>query len=294
MAITSLSDTNAAYDAGRVHVQRFYKGANSTIKDAFWQDWSFAAGQPAYDARIGVSGQFNPFVASRNDAIYFPDIPAGMDRRLKRIVLATTAGGASQSSLNVMVYDLIGVYPLIDGDSTDVQSFDNTLTLPRYADGQGVFPVLVNHIAPTTTTGDGVMTFIDTNDVERTVSFGVALGAAGCVVSAITNSAVAGSQGALSMPTQDSEGVKAITSIQFINPPSGLLCIYMVRPLVTLANHDGNLTADKIATEKFLSMQNGWHYPKILDGAWLGMFTMPNGGSRTVASMFGYFEFIWG
>jgi hypothetical protein len=294
MPILSLSDTNAAYDAGRVHVQRFYKGANSTIKDGFWQDWSFAAGQPAYDARIGVSGAFNPYIASKNDAIYFPGINPGEDRRLKRVVLRTQASGASQASLNVMVYDLLGVYPLIDGDSTDVQYFDNTLTLPRYVDGNGVFPVLVNHIAPITSTGDGVMTFLDTNNVERTVNFGVAFGTAGNVVSAVTNSAVAGSQGGISMPTQDSAGVKAITSIQFINPPSGLLCIYMVRPLVTIANNDGALLADKVATEKFLAMQNGWHYPKIEDGAWLGMFTMPNGGNRTVASMYGYFEFIWG
>ena len=294
MPICNLSDTNSAYDEGRVHVQRFYKGNNTTLKDAFWQDWSFAAGQPAYDARIGTSGAFNPYVAQGNDAIYFPGIAAGMERRLKRVVLRSSASGASQASLNVMVYDLLGVYPLIDGDSTDVQEFDNSATLPRYTDGYGIFPVLVNHIAPVTAIGSGIMVYVDHNDVEQTVNFGVALGTAGNVVSAITASAVAGSQGSLSMPTNNSSGVKAIKSIQFITPPSGLLCIYMVRPLVTLANHDGALLADKIATEKFLSAQNGWHYPKIEDGAWLGMFTMPNGGNRTVASMYGYFEFIWG
>lgn len=37
---------------------------------------------------------------------------------------------------------------LIDGDSTDPQEFDNTLTLPRYTDGNGLRLVLVNHVAP--------------------------------------------------------------------------------------------------------------------------------------------------
>ena len=294
MPILTLADTNAAYEQGRVHVQRFYKGNNTTIKDGFWQDWSFAAGQPAYDARIGVAGAFNPFIATGNDAIYFPEVANEHDRRLKGVVLASTAGGTGQSSLNVIVYDLLGVYPLIDGDSTDVQEFDNALTLPRYASGQGVFPVLVNHIAPVTSSGAGILTYVDTNDTEQNTDFGVALGTAGNVVSAVTNSVVAGSQGSLSMPTKNSPGVKAIKSIQFTAPPSGLLCIYMVKPLVTLSNNDGALLADKVATEKFLAMQNGWHYPKVEDGAWLGMFTMPNGSSRTVASMYGYFEFIWG
>jgi hypothetical protein len=90
MPILSLSDTNAAYDAGRVHVQRFYKGANSTIKDGFWQDWSFAAGQPAYDARIGVSGAFNPYIASKNDAIYFPGI----------VVLRSGTGAGQAARIN--------------------------------------------------------------------------------------------------------------------------------------------------------------------------------------------------
>jgi len=67
----------------------------------------------------------------------------------------------------------------------------------------------------------------------------------------------------------------------------------MIKPLTTTANHDGNLTTDKIATEKFLALQNAWNLPRIYDGAWLGMFMMPNGGSRSVASMYGYFEFIW-
>ena len=56
MPIRNLSDTVAAYEAGRFHVQRFYKGANATAGDTRWHDWSFAAGQPAYDARIGVAG----------------------------------------------------------------------------------------------------------------------------------------------------------------------------------------------------------------------------------------------
>jgi len=210
MALRNLSDAIYAYENGQSHISRFYKGNNATIKDGFWQDWSFAAGQPSYDARIGISGQFNPYIASKNDAIYIPDISAGMERRLARIVLATTASGASQASLNVIAYDLLGVYPLIDGDSLDLQQFDNSQPLPRYTNGVGVFPVLVNHVAPMVQQADGTMVYTDTNGVDQTVAFGVSLGVAGCVVSSAISSAVAGSQGSISMPLKGSSGCLAV------------------------------------------------------------------------------------
>lgn len=292
MPIRNLSDTVAAYDEGRVHVQRFYKGANVTAGDTRWHDWSFAAGQPAYDARIGASGQFNPYIATKNDAIWFPPINADQHRHLKHIVLRTNASGASQVTTDGIFYDLLGVYPLIDGDSTDTQEFTNDDPLPRYADGVGVIPVLVNHVAPMVAASGGTMVYTDSDDVQRTVTFGVALGGTGNVVS--VQKANTTSFGALSMPTNGGRGIKAINSIQFNAAPGGLFSIYMVRPLTTILNCDGAGTADKVATEKFLALQNAWHYPRIYDGAWLGFFLRPNGGSRTFASVYGYCEFIWG
>ena len=291
MPIRNLSDTVAAYEAGRFHVQRFYKGANATAGDTRWHDWSFAAGQPAYDARIGVAGQFNPYVASKNDAIWFPSINAGEHRHLKRVVMATVASGASQLTTDGVLYDLLGVYPLIDGDSTDEQVMTNDSPLPRYADGVGVIPVLVNHVSPMLASCAGTMTYTDSDNVQRTVGIGVSLGGTGNVVSTQRNVT---SFGALSLPTNGGRGVKSVDAVQFTTAPGGLFAIYMIRPLTTIMNCDGAGTADKIATEKFMAQQNAWHYPRIYDGAWLGFFLRPNGGARTFSSVYGYCEFIWG
>lgn len=291
MPIRNLSDTVSAYENGRYHIQRFYKGANSTAGDTRWHDWSYSAGQPAYDARIGTAGQFNPYVAARNDAIWFPPINADQHRHLKRVVLSTVASGASQLTTDAVLYDLLGVYPLIDGDSTDQQDFTNDSPLPRYSDGVGVIPVLVNHVSPMLANCAGTMTYTDSDGVQHTSNIGVALGGTGNVVS--TYGQVT-SFGALSMPTNGGRGVKQIDSIQFTTAPGGLFSIYMIRPITTIMNCDGNGTADKIATEKFMALQNAWHYPRIYDGAWLGFFLRPNGGSRTFSAVYGYCEFIWG
>lgn len=295
MPIRSVSDILAAYDEGRTHVQRFYKGSLVNTADQQWQDWAFAPGQPAYDARIGVAGQFNPFIATRNDAIWFPGIEPGQTRHLSEVVLKSNASSANMTSVDGIVYDLLGVYPLIDGDSTDIQLFDNTLPLPRYADGAGVFPVLVNHVAPVVVNAPGTYTYLDHNGVERSASFGVNPTGPGRVCSCPVSGTFG--VGALSLPlVAGSRGARAITSIRFGASPGGLYSLYMYRPLMTTTDlGDGGLTANRgPASVKSSFLHNGWHAPRVFDGAHLGMFLRPAGGWRAISSIFGHFEFIWG
>lgn len=290
MAVRRMADVASAFDDGRFHQQRFYKAA-LTSGDTHWQDWSFGAGQPAYDARIGTAGQFNPYVAQRNDAVYFPPIDSDKNRHLMGMTLHTVASGTNQATLDCIVYDLLGVYPLIDGDSTDEQLFDNTSTLPRYTDGKGVIAVMVNHVSPMIATATAVMKYNDTNDVEQTVTIGCHLTGQNKVVSGIGGTL---SLGSFSLPmAAGSSGIKTLNSLQFNTAPGGLFAVYLLKPLTTILNCDGNNTTDKIATEKELTFNNGFNYPRIYDGAWLGMFLRPNGGARTISSVFGHMTFIW-
>ena len=158
--IDSYGAVLSAFDEGRVHTQSFLKN-NGTFGDLHWQDWAMSSGKPAYDARIGQSGAFNPVVAQGNDALYFPGIGTGMERRLAMITLNPRASNSAQATVQFYLYDLVGTYPLIDGDSTDPQDFDNTRTLPRYADGEGLRLVLVNHVAPAVQNGGQACVMID-------------------------------------------------------------------------------------------------------------------------------------
>jgi hypothetical protein len=296
MAIRSLADVNSAYEEGRVHVQRFFKGSNATIGDGRWQDWSFSPGQPAYDARIGTAGVFTPLVATRNDAIWFPGIAEGQTRHLMEVTFRTLANGTGQARVNAVVYDLLGVYPLLDGDSTDIQAMDNTEVLPRYGDGVGVFPVLVNHVAPMVANAAAVMTYLDHNGVEQTVNCSALNVGVGCVCSGASNTAVAGALGGFSLPlTAGSRGARAVTSLQFVTPPGGLFAIYMVKQLTAILNNDnvGN-GLETIAAVRPMLLTQGFNAPRVYDGAHLGMFMMPFGGARNMLSLYGTMEFIWG
>lgn len=291
MTIRSSKDIADAFNSGRKHVQRYLKNAGST-GDSHWQDWSYASGQPAYDARIGDALTFTPFNAVKNDAIYFPAIDSSYTRHLAELTLYVTAGGVGQLSVEAECYDLLGVYPLIDGDNTDAQPMDNAEVLPRYADGVGVRAILVNHIAPAVTAGSPVIiNYVDSSDVSRSVTVYNTLFGVG--KAAFSLDVAGASTGALYLPL-DGNGVKSITDLQFTTAPGGLWCIYLVKPIQRV-NWRGGLAAvtQTVFTEKNICAQDSYHLPQIYDGACLGFFYMPNGSARSV-SMFGTATFIWG
>jgi hypothetical protein len=289
MPIRSMKDVVDAVDQGRFHEQRFVKNAG-TIGDNQWQDWSFASGQPAFDARIGTALRFTPFVAAGNDAIYFPPIPAGQDRHLIYLDYATTASGTGQTQVEFAVYDLVGVYPLIDGDSGDLQTMANDLAYPRYASGAGVFPVIVNHVAPALGNSDIVVNYRNQSGVSKSVTWAVQANGQNKVC---YTTATGGTSGPLycALAAGDS-GVSGIDSVQFTTPPGGLFAIYMCKPVTTFADRSGAI-ALKATGEKSFALQSAFNMPRILDGAWLGMFYMPVGGARSI-TMHGNMQFVWG
>jgi hypothetical protein len=288
--IRTVKDMSDAVDAGRVHTQRFFKNAGTT-GDGQWHDWSYASGQPAYDARIGTALTFTPFVAQGNDAIYFPPAP-GTDRRLLSCDVVRTASGNDQTAVEFQVYDLIGVYPLIDGDSTDEQVMDNTAAFPRFESGEGVRAVLVNHIAPGLAAADALVEYVNTQGATKTVTWRATTTGQNKVCYTVSGS---GTTGPLfcNLAAGDT-GISRINAVTFTTSPGGLWAIYIVKPVAYFSVRDGvtglNLRA---TTETNFALERGWHLPKVEDGAWLGLFFMPSAGARTVA-LHGNMTFIWG
>lgn len=287
--IRSVKDIVDAIDAGRVHVQRFVKNSGGGT-DSVWHDWSFASGQPAYDARIGNATAFKPMVAVGNDAIYFPPAP-GMDRRLLEIEVGALPNGASQLNVEFHLYDIVGVYPLIDGDSTDIQAMDNTLGYPRYSDGAGVFPVLVNHVAPSLVAADMVVEYTSSDGAARTQTWN----ATAFGVNRICYTTVSGgTAGPIYCRLESADrGVRSINSVQFSAAPGGLWAIYMCKPLGNFASRNLVGSQTSVIANKSFMTQNAAILPAVKDGAWLGMFFMSRGGARAI-SMHGNATFVWG
>jgi hypothetical protein len=288
--IRTVKDMSDAVDAGRVHTQRFFKNAGTT-GDRQWHDWSYASGQPAYDARVGSPATFTPFVAQGNDAIYFPPAP-GTDRRLLSCDVVRTAGAVNQIAAEFQVYDLIGVYPLIDGDSTDEQVMDNTAAFPRFASGEGVRAVLVNHIAPGLAAADALVEYVNTQGATKSVTWRATASGQNKVCYTVSGS---GTTGPLfcNLAAGDT-GISRINALTFTTSPGGLWAIYIVKPVAYFSARDGLPGLWVSATcETNFALERGWSLPKIEDGAWLGLFFMPEGNTRTIA-LHGNMTFIWG
>lgn len=291
--IETAGDITAAYEAGRWHTQRFIKTSASQIADGRWQDWAYSAGQPAYDARIGVGGAFNPAIATRNDAIWFPDIPSGMERKLAGLAYRPLASGSDQLTCDIQVYDLLGYYPLLDGDSTDTQTMDNTLTLPRYANGEGVMAVLVNHVAPGTAQAAFTINYTNNMGNSRTMTGITTTSGVNQASWTLGTSTVTGP---LYLPLDARcRGIQRIDDITFTTPPGGLWCIYLVKPMCVAVNRANPLTGanSPIMSLKCLCSEDSFRMPTVYDGAHLGFFFMPNGASRS-DTFYGYMTFLWG
>lgn len=293
--IRSHADVLAAYETGRTHQQRFIKTGQGQLNDYRWQDWAFQAGQPAYDARIGVSNTFTPVVAVKNDAIYFPDIPAGMERKLHKVMVTPKASQASQAAINFALYDLVGYYPLIDGDSTDPQDMDNTLTLPRYTSGEGLRLVMFNHVAPASQAGRMLLEYTNSAGADKTLDVLVPINGINTVCSGVDTVATVALAN-IYLPI-DGTGIRTVNRITYTVPPGGLHCLYLIKPLAQFQHyHDALLQADitgsKAAIEVDFALKDAWRMPVIQNGAHLGFMYQNLAGGRTT-TFFGDMTFIW-
>lgn len=288
MPILSQADLNAAYRDGACHTQRILKNAGSSYALA-WADATYASGQPAYDAHVGVPLAFTPCVAAKNDAVWFPPVPEGQHRYLHSAVMRAAESTANLVPPTVVFFDLLGFYPLIDGDSTDQQDFDNTLTLPRFADGDGVHAVLVNHVAPGLVNSAATMQFVNHAGEEKTTVFTVATNGQNTVWSGAGVAAASQYGNVATRLTNGDKGIRQINSLTFTGgAPGGLFCLYLIRILGTMVCGDNG-----IPTEKDFFLQHGGRMPRIEDGAWISWFSRIGSGTARTVAWFGDFNFVW-
>jgi hypothetical protein len=266
----------AAVEQGRVHTQRFLKNPSATT-GARWTDSAFASGQPAYDPRIGTALTFKPETGTCNECIYTGHAPSE-----KHLFSTTLRADGAGGPISILLLDLLGYYPLIDGDSTEFQPFDNTLTLPRCTDGSGVLPVLVSSVAPAIVTTPATIVYTDANGVSQTSPpFGVATSSTpGQVLN--TPASTGATPGGLAIPLNSSTyGVRSVDGIQYTNAPGGLQSLYLIRPIATFTCNGDRF----LATERTFP-----NCPVIPDGTAFSLFFYQQASSAT--SFFGHFTFI--
>ena len=293
MAIKSGGDLMAAYQAGQSHAMRICRTSSSSGTSANWNDWSMGSGQPSYDAHIGTALAFTPKSNSPSSCLWLPPA-AGMDRRL---VSMTMGAGISTSSISIYICDFIGFYSQIDGDSSSLQSFDNSTPLPRYANGEGVQMFLVQNVAPATSAGVATITYTDTLGVSQQTTFNVN---AATSIGTIINGTIPGSanlNGSAFIPLSgNGRGVASVQSIQFGTAPSGNHALCLVKPITQWVHNDdapGTVTGpSQYLTDKEFMMQSAGICPSIPEGCQIMMLNRSSVSATPV--FFGELLFVWG
>jgi len=297
MPIRSLADLTAAYDEGRHHSQTYLKNYNAggqlgtTVP---FIDACFMSGYPNLDMRLGDPCVFKPCVAAGNKAVYTPEVPSGQKRYLHTLSICpiqTTFYG----TLNGVLFDLVGYYPLIDGDSNEYQVFDNSLDVPRYTDGTGLSLIIVSQITPQAQAGLAKINYVDASGNTRSVTNNISLGNPyaqnlsnyGYIVSGSSDTAV--SALSASIAARLPGGVRKILGIQFLTTPSGNYVFYLAKILGGFTTGDNKLFA-----EKDFFMQNGCRMPEVETGACLNLAINFAGTTAANASLYGQFNFVWG
>lgn len=287
MAVLGFADYADAFESGNYHYQYIYKTALPAPGTAgYFIDVNQSSGIPVYNAFAGSALTFSSLSGSRNQGIFVGPQPGdGKSKRLARMQLLTTTTSNGVPSYFYLC-DYLGFYPLIDADTTDQQDMDNTVTLPRYVDGNGVRIVLVAS-APMTVTASCTISYTNQDGVSgRTITFNVipALNIGACATGVSPTVGGAGQASPFVDLAEGDTGVRSIESITFASGAGGFLVACLVKPLAQLPVYEATVASEKMFGFEHQKM------PVIESGAYLNFLVQR--GSTAATTLQGELVFI--
>lgn len=280
MGFSSIKDYVDSEESGKHTISIFRKsGTVSVGAVGIWLDFSVFGGNPK--PNYYASNPLESAVLNGNFGLYHgQNVPTS--KYLKRLTIPV-AHGVGLNHLTLC--DYLMYYPFVDGDETSPQPMENTITLPRYTNGEGVRAVMVSQ----SPYAGGQSYFINYTNSD---------GVSGRISPTVTSQSAAPISGSLPITQTQSEcflplaagdkGVRSIESITISAPMGGLHALVLVRPLARIAEFDVTSPVEK----DFLTDQGTM--PEIKNGAYLGFFAFHPGNPGAALALFGSIETVWG
>lgn len=182
--------------------------------------------------------------------------------------------------------DYLLYYPTIDDSISTPQTMDNTVTLPRYTNGNGVQMIA---ISTASRLGGSQVTVTYTNSKgvsgQTTTFTENAVSVSGTIVNCDNLSTTANSNatGAFIQLANGDTGVQSVQSVQILGSGDvGLFSLVLVKPLVNHSIRGIDAPVELDYVKDFASM------PQIQDNAYLSFLCLPNGsisGSSIIGSI---------
>lgn len=295
--INGIQDVVNAELQGRMRNYIWRKTPSQATTIGIWFDLSMSPGMPTPKYWFDAAPLTAKAIYQSTDGGYFHGADVSPNQKFLRsmTVWAHSTSTTNASPINAVLMDYLLYYPSIDDGTLDEQVMDNTVSLPRYANGSGV-----QMMAVTTGLRVGGQTFT----VKYTNQDGVTgkvtplcTQNAAAFIGSVTNSdrAINGSSSWM-IPLADGDtGVRLVESVTMISGVDvGLFSIILVKPLAQICFRESQIsTAGTINTpnEKDFLIPTG-ELPRIYDNAYLNMVVLPQASLATTI-LSGDLKVIW-
>mgnify|MGYP000940027914 FL=1 len=293
--INGIQDVVNAELEGRMRNYIWRKTPSQTTTIGIWFDLAMSPGMPTPKYWFDAAPLVAKAIYQSTDGGYFHGANVSPAQKFLRsmTVQATSTSTTNAAPINAVLMDYLLYYPSIDDGTTDEQVMDNTVTLPRYTDGEGVQMMAVTtglrtggqSFSVKYTNQDGVTGKVSPTVIQNAAAF----------IGSITNSdrAISGSASWM-IPLADGDtGVRAVESVTMNGVDVGLFSIILVKPLGQICFRESQIsTAGTINTPNEKDFLLYGQMPRIYDDAYLNMVVLPQASLATTI-LGGTLKVIW-
>lgn len=286
MAIRSVRDVVLAELEGRVRQYAWNKTNASMFQSAgIWGDITGASGNPRAKQWFDATPLAAQQIRQSTDGGMFHG--ANVSPQTKYLRGITFLPVTAVTPCTAIVCDYLLYYPTIEDGTTDPQVMDNTNTLPRWTDGEGVQMMAVTISSRTGgqsfsvnyTNQDGVAGRVTPNVTQNAIAF------PGTIT---TSSLTTNSGGNPFIPLQDGDsGVRSIESLTMNGVDTGFFAMVLVKPLANVPAQNVIVPYEK----DFFLMQG--EMPVIQDDAYIS-YVQSCAGTSSAVTQRGTMKVIWG
>lgn len=262
-------------DDAKLNVCVWRKTTAVTAVASQWYDDSQLAGYPP--AQFYASEPLVAATLAANKGIRHWTQGHGASEHLLSVSVWGNAG-TLEAPAQYVIGDWLLYYPFVDGDSTDLQEFDNTVTLPRYTDGVGVRAFIVAQ-GPGVATGTYTLSYTNQDGTAGRTSSGTVVlpTAAGFVLT--TGGGATNRIGPFVGLQGTDTGIRSVESFAWTVAPGGIAAIVLVKPLASFLYAEIGTYAETTWWPRM---------PEVADGACLHLLRHQTGATpaaRTFGGM---------
>lgn len=271
--------------AGRSTYATWRKSPSQVSTIGIWFDLSMSPGNPVPQYYAATPLAAKALAQSTDGGIFHGGAVSPSTKHLKRVTALTAT--ATALPMPMILCDYLLFYPFIDEGTTDPQALDNTNTLTRYTDGEGVQIMAVSvagrtggqTFQVTYTNSAGVAGRVTEVAIENTVSVNGSL--------VTTDRANARARGPF-LPLQAGDtGVRSIESVAMISGVDvGLFALVLVKPLAQMSIRGIDAPVEVNYFTDFGQL------PRIVDDAYLNFLCLPQ-GTLAATALHGDITTVW-